>query len=546
MSSPVLLSWIAVNNDPYERVRNSREFFVRKDGSRVQGPTLALLTDPASPYAGLITDAVFFRQAGPEAADHTRTYEQLVEALGEHAPTLRLHPETWDGSDPTDHEAIFEFLRVALPRIRRKFRDREILIHISPGTPSMQTVWVLMAETGFIEPPVTVVKSYRPEERRGRPAVVPVSLGIDTFYKRYVEALPARVSTDEEAVGWDPARFRSPLLHQLYRDARRIARLKVPVLILGDRGTGKTTLARWIRTWSPWSGAGRPWKTVPCGQFTPETMRAELFGYRKGAFTDAKTDRDGLLKDLDGDTLFLDEVGDISRDMQRLLIKALEEKAFQPLGATELVKSDFRLVTATNLLVPVLAERLDPDFLDRISPFVLRVPALHEIREDLDWLWDNVLNEATRRAAVPAPWARMSEDLRRQVVRALQAHRLPGNLRDLFRVAWRYLAARGDSDAPLVPSDAIEWALAGLDAGGIAGDGPRVFAQAFADGKVLPEGLYAPFHPDVAFDAQRAWYADEIVRVAKIRGVPVESLSPVSDRNLRNWRRKHPAEESEK
>lgn len=108
----------------------------------------------------------------------------------------------------------------------------------------MQTVWVLMAETGFIAPPVTVVKSYRPDERRGRPAVVPVSLGIDTFYKRYVEAGPARVSTEEEAVDWDLARFRSPVLLQLYQDARRVARLKVPVLILGDRGTGKTTRRR--------------------------------------------------------------------------------------------------------------------------------------------------------------------------------------------------------------------------------------------------------------------------------------------------------------
>ena len=90
--------------------------------------------------------------------------------LGLRERSIRAHRVPWHGDDPTDHRGVFEFLRDKLPELRRRFAGRELVLHISPGTPSMHTVWVLMAETGFIEPPFTVVKSYRRAERRGRPA----------------------------------------------------------------------------------------------------------------------------------------------------------------------------------------------------------------------------------------------------------------------------------------------------------------------------------------------------------------------------------------
>jgi len=546
MSGPVLVSWIATLNDPYVRDRKTREFVHPKSGERIPGPTLQILN--TDPYKGRITDAVFIRQGGPEADQHRQVYEELVEALQEHAPSLRLHPEVWEGADPTDHEAIFEFLRALLPRVRRKFRDRELLLHISPGTGSMQTVWVLMAETGFIDQPFSVVKSYRPEDRpAGAPLVVPVKLGIDSFYKRFQEARSLRSGSDEQAVGWNPAHFKSDRLQQLFSEGRRIARLKVPVLITGERGTGKTTLASWIRTWSSWNRGGQQWRTVACGQYTSETMRAELFGHVRGAFTDAKEDRAGLLKEVDGDTLFLDEVGDISHDMQRLLIKALEEKVFQPLGSAAFVKSDFRLVTATNLPMTTLAERLDADFLDRISPFVLRVPALREIPEDLGWLWDNVLAEAARRAVVLPRYALMGEEHRKRIVRKLESHPLPGNLRDLFRVAWRFLAARADDDAPMTVADASSWALAILDeTTPHVGEVARVFARAFSDARPLPLQLLeeGPLDPNPLLEEQRLWFANEVARLVQ-SGSVLSKLTTIKERTLREWRRQKSAEKAE-
>jgi hypothetical protein len=103
-----------------------------------------------------------------------------------------------------------------------------------------------MAETGFIEPPFRIVQSYRKKERRGRPAAVPVELGIETFYKVYRAARPAQVASDEQRVVCDPARFRTARMRAIFTEARRFAHLNVPILIFGERSTGKTTLARWI------------------------------------------------------------------------------------------------------------------------------------------------------------------------------------------------------------------------------------------------------------------------------------------------------------
>lgn len=538
----VLLSWIAAAKDPFERDQGGG--YREVGGKRVPGPTLTLLTDPASDLAGKVTDAVILRQGGKDADRHTRTYDDLVGAIGKQCPTLQLHPLVWESDDPTDHAALFEFLRLRLPDVRRKFQGRELVIHISPGTPSMQTIWVLMASTGFIEAPFRVVKSVERAHRRDGRAVVPVELGIDTFYKRYQDTRPTGITTGEEAVQWDPTKFRSPVLTELFREARRVAKLKIPVLLLGERGTGKTTLAGWIRASSPYrkSALDKGWPAVACGQFSSsETMRAELFGYQKGAFTGAVTRRDGLLHAADGDTLFLDEIGDVSRDLQRLLIKAIEEHRFQRMGSTETEKSDFRLVTATNLPVAALAEKLDADFFDRIRASVLRVPALREIPEDIGWLWDTTLLEAARRACVGTRWAKLSDRERTRLLAALGKHPLPGNLRDLFRVAWRYLAARADDDAPLPPSEALDYALGALEPQeALGGDHARTIAARFAARAPLPASLLdqGPIQTDALFGSLKEYLGQELARLQSETGRPYSDITDVGERSLRNWRRK--------
>ena len=259
------------------------------------------------------------------------------------------------------------------------------------------------------------------------------------------------MASEEQRVLWDPASFRTERMKRLFAEARRFAGLNVPVLLLGERGTGKTTLASWIRLHSRSRQKAKDphWPAVACGQYSPETMRAELFGYKKGAFTGATQDKEGLLRAADGDTLFLDEVGDVSRDLQRLLIKALEEKEYVPLGAETPHKSDFRLLTATNVQPSELRERLDADFLDRISYLELQLPPLREIRGELPWLWQGVCERAFRQLGLDGPAPELDTKLNQNIVAAFERHPLSGNLRDLFKVAYRLLAALTDEYEPL-------------------------------------------------------------------------------------------------
>ncbi len=165
MHRRVLISWIAVNNDPFECDQFSSSFR-DIDGAHLTGPTLAALYDSESPYAGSFSDCVYFFGKSVDSIEtrESRGVQQTLEELKASNPSLRIHLELWDGDVPTDHAQIFEFPMSRLPVLRRKFPNRELVFHVSPGTRSMQTVLVLMGETGLIDPPFSLVKSYRREE----------------------------------------------------------------------------------------------------------------------------------------------------------------------------------------------------------------------------------------------------------------------------------------------------------------------------------------------------------------------------------------------
>ena len=372
--------------------------------------------------------------------------------------------------------------------------------------------------------------------------MVPAEIGIETFYKAYRGAEPREVAAEEERVLWDPAKFESEQLQSVFAQARRYASLKVPILILGERGTGKTTLANWIRNTSPYRSEEQDeaWPSVPCGQYDADTMRSELFGYVKGAFTGADEDTTGLLHAADGDTLFLDEIGDISPDLQRLLIRALEDKKFYRVGAQSPEESDFRLLTATNRPLDELRDRLDADFMDRISTFVVRMPPLREIPEDIGWLWESVFDLAADRTDVVPEMLPLTGEDHAYVADQLTGRPLPGNLRELFRVAYHLIALLRDSDYDAPPRKACEVAVdEGLNAisttsyKGLVHDAAAAFVDQRPLDAVLDE--YGLIETDKIHEGLNHYLATELRRIARQRRTKAEVLCDKSKRTLMNW-----------
>jgi DNA-binding NtrC family response regulator len=213
----------------------------------------------------------------------------------------------------------------------------------------------------------------------------------------------------------------APLEREL-RTLAHVAPTPLPVLIQGETGTGKELLARVLH-----SSSGRPGPLVAvnCGALPSSLVESELFGYRRGAFSDAKEDRPGLVRTAESGTLFLDEIGDLSHAAQAVLLRALQEREVLPVGATSAIPVDFRLCSASHRdLYKMVDEGLfRQDLLARVSGFILRLPPLRQRREDIGIL----IGALTRRLAPKPDLVRF----RRDAARALFFHSWPLNIREL-------------------------------------------------------------------------------------------------------------------
>ena len=168
------------------------------------------------------------------------------------------------------------------------------------------------------------------------------------------------------------------------RDVRRILGLSVNVLILGESGTGKEVVARSIHYGDP-KRCDRPFVPLNCAALPEQVLEADLFGYRRGSFTGAATDREGVFKQADGGTVFLDEVGELPLPLQPKLLRVLQERAVRPLGRSEETAIDVRIVAATNrdLTDAVRDGSFRLDLYYRLADYVISVPPLRQRRQDI-------------------------------------------------------------------------------------------------------------------------------------------------------------------
>lgn len=226
----------------------------------------------------------------------------------------------------------------------------------------------------------------------------------------------------------------SAVMRQIRAKIDKLARSQAPVFISGESGTGKEVAARLIHALGP--RAGKPFVAVNCGAIPENLMESEFFGYRKGAFTGADTDREGFFQAASGGTLFLDEVAELPISMQVKLLRAIQERRVRRVGGIDEEPVDVRLISASHqdLSRAVEAGRFRHDLYYRINVIELRMPALRERPEDIPLLAQHIASRIAAASGRPQP--RLTES----ALAALKRYSFPGNVRELENILERAFA----------------------------------------------------------------------------------------------------------
>ncbi len=217
-------------------------------------------------------------------------------------------------------------------------------------------------------------------------------------------------------------------MRELFEKIERMARTSAPVLVRGETGTGKELVAKAIHALSPRSEA--PFRAVNCATFTPELLSSELFGHVKGAFTGAVENRPGLFKIADGGTVFLDEVAEIPLNLQAQLLRVLQDQTFVPVGGSQPISVDVRLVSATHraLRREVEEGRFREDLKYRIRVVPLYLPPLRERIGDVEALAMHFILQHNDNGF------RLVQEIDQAALDALRSYPWPGNVRELENV----------------------------------------------------------------------------------------------------------------
>lgn len=236
---------------------------------------------------------------------------------------------------------------------------------------------------------------------------------------------------------------KSALIQALRKNIFKVARSQAPVYIHGESGVGKELVARMIHLNGP--RRDKPFVPVNCGAIPSELMESEFFGHKKGSFTGAIADKPGLFTAAQGGTLFLDEIAELPLAMQVKLLRAIQEKAIKPVGASVEIAVDVRILSASNknLLDEITAGRFRQELYYRIDVIELRVPTLHERSSDIPLLADAILKKlAHQQHTTPVT-------LQADCWNVLKQYTFPGNVRELENILERAMALSNGSTIQL-------------------------------------------------------------------------------------------------
>ncbi len=365
--------------------------------------------------------------------------DRYVVWLGDRYPDLEVGLYPVALTTPTAYEEIY----TAADRVLRETADADtaLTFHLSPGTPAMASVWIILANgryganlvethrnTGFKEVrlPFDILARYRPER------------GLET----HISALEDELLPESPA--FDRIIHRSDTMRRAVAKAKRAAVFDVPVLLLGESGTGKELFAKAIHAASERSSG--PFVPVNCGAIPPTLAESALFGHAKGAFTGATTAQPGYLEQAHGGTLFLDEIGDLGLDLQVKLLRVLNDRRVRRVGDEHERTVDFRLISATNryLAGDVAEERFRQDLFHRIAVGVIKLPPLRQRGEDLLHLTEFLVRNLNDEFAKTPGWKEKSLNV--GAMRVITEHPWPGNVRELINTLTRAFVFNGGTE----------------------------------------------------------------------------------------------------
>lgn len=351
------------------------------------------------------------------------------------------------GRDPWDLATVYGALHDWARGYAFDPENEEYWVHITTGTHIMQISLFLLVEAGYV-PAKLIQTSPQPDQRKAGPAGRYMVIDLDL--SKY-DALSSRFARDAEettdflksGIATRNARF-NRLIDRIEQVALRS---REPMLLTGPTGAGKSHLARRIYELRKQRGGLRGnFVEMNCATLRGDTAASALFGHVRGSFTGAQKDRPGLLREADGGLLFLDEIGELGPDEQAMLLRALEDRTFLPVGSDKPVTSDFQLIAGTNrdLREAVAAGQFREDLLSRIHLWTFELPALKDRREDIA---PNLDFELERFARAHGKRVGFNKEARAAFLKFAESPDTPwcGNFRDLNAAITRMatLAPRG-------------------------------------------------------------------------------------------------------
>jgi transcriptional regulatory protein RtcR len=388
---------------------------------------------------------------------HRRLAEYVAEDIASVSPETQVDMRVLDFRDPWDFEEVYGKLLDFARAEPFDPDEQDYLLHITTGTHVAQICLFLLTEARYLPGRLLQTQPAKRAEDGGAPgswSIIDLDLSrYDSIATRF--AVASAESTSFLKSGIDT---RNAAFNRMIDEIEQVAlRSRAPVLLMGPTGAGKSQLARRIYELkkAKHQVAG-PFVEVNCATLKGDSAMSALFGHRKGAFTGAVADRPGLLRSADRGMLFLDEIGELGLDEQAMILRAIEDKRFLPVGADKEVASDFQLIAGTNrdLGEAVAAGGFRDDLYARLNLWTFRLPGLADRREDIE---PNLDYELDRFAEREGDQVSFNKEARQRYLAFATSGEAswPGNFRDLAASVTRMatLSPKGRIDVDCVDKE---------------------------------------------------------------------------------------------